>query len=38
MIIQVLLGVGAAGVWYLVFKLIFRASALQVLPTGSSFR
>jgi len=31
LIVQILLGVGAAGVWYLVFKLIFRANAQRVL-------
>src|SRR5689334_15287114 len=31
MIVQVLLGVGAACLWYLVFKLIFRANAQRVL-------
>ena len=31
MIVQILLGIGAAGVWYLVFKLIFRANAQRVL-------
>ena len=31
MIVQILLGIGAAGIWYLVFKLIFRANAQRVL-------